>query len=386
MTRVSEIAEHWFGLCRKPPALRTAPALIGIESETVHPVQPDGSGPAGRPGRIRYGISIAAASLKALVRDRQLLWFTFLSGLVMLFLILAEGWSHRFIDPAFPVRVLIGGSSISLSLQYLWVGIPIGDSHYIFYWGLFLIEMICLSGFIFILAGLVLYRSGNRKTPVTVRGGLSVVRSSFGSLAALSVGMALLATIAYDLIYLSPFFAGIIRSIMELFWLPYAYYEPQNWTFSALYFSAYFYAIEMMIINFLLILAALYLVPAIVLEKKGLIPALSGSVTLFRRTWREVLGCLIVFGLIAIGVFAVGLLIGQSPALLNHDYDFFISRSRGYLLMMVVCYGFIVSCWVLMAAGFTAAGVAIADLYRVGKSDGISGIPEGNIQKPEPVV
>ena len=62
------------------------------------------------------------------------------------------------------------------------------------------------------------------------------------------------------------------------------------------------------------------------------------------------------------------------------------SRSRGYLPMMVVCYGFIVACWILMAAGFTAAGVAIADLYRVGKSDGISGIPEGNSHKTEPVV
>ena len=28
MTRVSEIAEHWFGLCRKPPVLRSAPAGI----------------------------------------------------------------------------------------------------------------------------------------------------------------------------------------------------------------------------------------------------------------------------------------------------------------------------------------------------------------------
>jgi len=384
MIRVSEIAEHWFGLCRKPPSLRTAPALIVLESETVHPVQPDGSGPVGRPGRIRDGISIAAASLKALVRDRQLLWFAFLAGLVMLFLVLAEGWSHRYIDPAFPVAVLIGGSSMYVDFQYLWVGIPIGDSHFIFYWGLFLIEMVCLSGFIFILAGLLLYRSGNRKIPVTVREGLSVVRASFGSLAALSVGMAFLATVAYDLMFNSLLFAGIIRSIMELFWLPYAYYEPQNWNLGAIYYSAYFFSLEIMVINFLLFLAVLYLVPAIVLEKKGLIPALAGSVTLFRRTWREVLGCLMVFGFIVLGVFAVGVMIGQSPALLNHDYDFFISPSRGYLPMMVICYGFIVACWILMAAGFTAAGVAIADLYRVGKSDGITGIPEGNIQKPEP--
>ena len=247
----------------------------------VHPAIPDGSGPVGRPGRIRDGISIAAASLKALVRDRMLLGFTFLAGLVMLFLVLAEGWSHRYIDPAFPVTILIGDSSIYLDLQYLWVGIPLGDSHFIFYFGLFLIEMVCLSGFIIVLAGLILYRSGNREEkPVTVREGLSVLRASFGSLAALSVGMALIATIAYDLIFNSLFFASIIRSIMELFWLPYAYYEPQNWTLGAIYYSAYFFSLEIMVINILLFLAALYLVPAIVLEKKGLIPALAGSVTL----------------------------------------------------------------------------------------------------------
>ena len=212
-----------------------------------------------------------------------------------------------------------------------------------------------------------------------------MIRVSLGSLVALSMGMALVATVAFDLMFNSLVFAGIIRSIMELFWLPYAYYEPQNWTLGAIYYSAYFFSLEIMVINVLLFLAALYLVPAIVLEKKGLIPAFAGSATFLKRTWREMLGCLLVFAFIAIGVFAVGVLIGQSPALLNHDYDFFISRSRGYLPMMMVCYGFIVACWVLMAAGFTAAGVALADLYQVGKRNGIAGMPEGNIQKPEPV-
>jgi hypothetical protein len=151
-----------------------------------------------------------------------------------------------------------------------------------------------------------------------------------------------------------------------------------------LYTSANFFAVEIMVINSLLFLAALYLVPAIVLDKKGLVQALAGSVTLLRRTWRELLGCTLVFGLIVIGVAAVALLIGQSPALLSHDYDFFISRSRGYLPMMVVCYGFIIACWALMAVGFTTAGVALADLYTHGKGNGISGTTEGDRKKPEP--
>jgi len=287
--------------------------------------------------------------------------------------------------PALPLDITVGDSSLYLNLQNMWVSIPVGNSPLFIDLQMFLMEIICLSAIILILAGLILYRSGNPgKTAVTVREGWTVVRASFRPLAALSTGMALVATIAYPFIFDSQFFGSIVHGItMALFWLPYSYYEPQG-IFAVLYGSANFFALEIMVINGLLFLAALYLVPAIVLEKKGLVPAIAGSITLFRRTWREVLGCTLVFGVIVLGVFAVGLLIGQSPALLNHDYDFFLSGSRGYLPMMVVCYGFIVASWILMAAGFSAAGVAISDLYRVGKSNGISGTPDGNKEKPEP--
>jgi hypothetical protein len=367
--------------------IQTTTALLIGQPEMVCPQTPDGSGPAVRPGRFRDGIRIAAASLEAMIRDRQLLWFALLSGLVMLFLIFAQGWSitHIEMTPALPLDITVGDSSLYLNLQNMWVSIPVGNSPLFIDLQMFLMEIICLSAFILILAGLILYRSGNPgKTAVTVREGWTVVRASFRPLAALSTGMALVATIAYPFIFDSQFFGSIVHGItMALFWLPYSYYEPQG-IFAVLYGSANFFALEIMVINGLLFLAALYLVPAIVLEKKGLVPAIAGSITLFRRTWREVLGCTLVFGVIVLGVFAVGLLIGQSPALLNHDYDFFLSGSRGYLPMMVVCYGFIVASWILMAAGFSAAGVAISDLYRVGKSNGISGTPDGNKEKPEP--
>ena len=364
----------------------TAAVLIG-QPELVHPATPDDSGPAGRPGRIRDGIGIASASLKAMIRDRQLLWFTLLSGLVMLFLILAQGWNiiHIEMTPTLPIDIPVGDSSLYLNLQNMWVSIPVGDSSLFIDLQMFLMEVICLSAFILILAGLVLYRSGRSgKKTVTIREGYAIVRASFPPLAVLSICMALVATIVYPFIFDSQFFGSIIHAItMALFWLPYSYYEPQG-MFAVLYASASFSAPEIMVINGLLFLAALYLVPAIVLEKMGLIPAFEGSVTLFRRTWREVLGCILVFGFIVFVVAAVGLVIGQSPALINHDYDFFLSASRGYLPMMMVCYGFIVACWILMAAGFSAAGVAITDLYQLGTDDGISGIPEGDRQTPEP--
>jgi hypothetical protein len=52
--------------------------------------------------------------------------------------------------------------------------------------------------------------------------------------------------------------------------------------------------------------------------------------------------------------------------------------------MAVVYYGFILACSIILAAGFTAAGVAVADLYQIEESKGISGTPEGTIKKTEP--
>jgi hypothetical protein len=80
-------------------------------------------------------------------------------------------------------------------------------------------------------------------------------------------------------------------------------------------------------------------------------------------------------------VAAVALVIGQLPLMLYQGYE---ATDRGHPFMMVVYYGFILACSILMAVGFTAAGVAISDLGQIGKSTGISGIPEGNRKKPEP--
>jgi len=97
-----------------------------------------------------------------------------------------------------------------------------------------------------------------------------------------------------------------------------------------------------------------------------------------------VLGCILVYGTIVLGVAAAALVIGQLPQLLYQGYSYHAIRQT-HPLMIVVYYGFILACSIIMAAGFTAAGVAIADLYRVGKNGGISGIPEGNLKTPMPV-
>jgi len=88
MTRVSETAEHWFGLCRKPPVFRASQAAIVNLPEPAHAGSPDGG--AGGPGTIRRGIGAALSGTKTFIHNPQLLWFSFLVGLVLVVHFIAQ--------------------------------------------------------------------------------------------------------------------------------------------------------------------------------------------------------------------------------------------------------------------------------------------------------
>jgi len=141
----------------------------------------------------------------------------------------------------------------------------------------------------------------------------------------------------------SPRFSGRLCQVSRttLFYLPYAYYFP-NLFDSAIWFSAILMAVA--IIEFLVVM---YVVPSVVLGNRDLVSAFRRSWTCIGKTWREMLGCTIVFGSIALGVMLIALAIGQSPLLLNHDYDFFLQISRGKILMTAACYGFVLACGIL---------------------------------------
>jgi hypothetical protein len=356
---VAELFRQQLGWCPNTPVLHTAPAVLAVPSITVHPAR--SSGGAGSPDRFRRGIGIATGSIRTLFRERHLLWFSLLSSLAILFLFLAEGVSvtHYTLIP----------------LPYsIWI--PFGDSSLtVFNLQLFLIEAISLSGFTCVLACLVLYRNAGRSAaPITIRTAFDRVNASAGSLAALSIAMAFVATVVFEIVSQSQFIGKILFTVdMVLFNLPYAYYVPNGVT------SMYYFSFRIMAINIVLFLLVLYVVPGIVLESRRLLPALAGSVTLVKKTWRELLGCLIILGLIVLMVTGVALVIGQSPLLLNHDYDFFLQMSRGQVLMTVVCYGFLLACGVLMAIGSTVLGIATTELYIGGAADPVHRITDTDI-------
>jgi hypothetical protein len=321
----------------------------------------DRSGDSGS-GRIRRGAGIAAASLKTIVRTRYLLVFALLSGLAMFFSIVAKVWDVQQFDETLPGMIMIP-SGTSLIEVDPW---------------LFLVELICLSCFAILLAGQVLQWNGNKVTEtVTFGQAFAGARMHTGPLALLSLAMALIATMAFGIISGIEFFGDVVMRIqMAIIWIPDAYIPYGD-------VMAFLYSFILLDINTVLFLFALWLVPVIVLKKTGPAPGRAGLLSLVRRTWREIFGCILVYGTIVIGVFAVALVIGQLPRLLYQGYSYHATVLT-HPLMVVVYYGFILACSIIMAAGFTAAGVAGAKLYRIEASGRISGRPEENREKTEP--
>ena len=353
MVQVSEVVRGWLGWCPHAPALRTAPSILVVPSFTVNPAEPGSGGAVGGSGRIRQGIGIATGSIRALARDKRLLWFSFLTGLVIIFLVAAEAWIVAW-------TVAESGSATPFL-----VSVPFMDASLVFDTRIFLLQAVCLSCFNLILAGLVLYRSRENSGRTPVRDAFAAVNPRAGTLAALSVVMALAGTLIDVLASQTQLIGKLVAGIdMAVFYLPYAYYVPDVLS-SALFFSAIIMAVT--ILGFLL---ALYVVPGIVLEDRTLLSALAGSVALMKTTWREIVGCILVFGAIIAVAAAIALAIGQSPLLLSHDYDFFLQISRGQVLMTAVCYGFLLACGVLAAAGSTIMGIAVTELYACGTTGG----------------
>nr|WP_320161098.1 hypothetical protein [uncultured Methanoregula sp.] len=154
MTRVSEIAEHWLGLCRKAPVFRASGTGINDPREPEIEGSPDGG--AGGPGTFRRGIGAALSGTKTLIHNRQLLWFSLLVGVVLAGNLIAYAGLVVFPSSS-DGRFFFDADSIRL-LPSLVLTFVIGS-----------LALFCLG---FILAGLVLSISSKKDRPVSFFRGL----------------------------------------------------------------------------------------------------------------------------------------------------------------------------------------------------------------------
>jgi len=296
MTRVSEITEHWFGLCRRPPAVHTLQTGIGIPTEPACNGQPDSGG--GGSGTIRRGVGAALSGMRTLNRNRQLLWFTLLAGLVLAGNTL--------------------GQAALYAIDWTWTTQPFIVWHVLN----FLIEFATLFSLVFLLAGLVLSISSKKEGSASFFGELAGAKKYLKAIFLWSFVLAL-AGILLDIIFFYlpiwfPHELGFLYGFghLEPFLTNWFLQFPFNLTLypmktigdpvvglSWIYPYGFMQALIFLAINLLLFILTPFVVPSIVLEKKTLREAVVESFAMMKKTWAEVAACAVFLGVVAFGVF-----------------------------------------------------------------------------------
>jgi hypothetical protein len=88
MTRISEVIRDWLGWCPDAQILKTSQTGISAPPLVNPTILPDGASSGS--GRIRRGKDLAKESIEILVRNRRLLWFSFLILLTFIFTIVTD--------------------------------------------------------------------------------------------------------------------------------------------------------------------------------------------------------------------------------------------------------------------------------------------------------
>jgi hypothetical protein len=373
MRGVSGTAEHWSGLCWKAPAMRTAPATLGVRPDTIHPSPPDDGGP----GRIRHGISIAVSSTKTLINNRQLLWFSLFTALVLAGHLITQ-WVLFYVSGKGGEHIILGSPFVT-----------------------FMIELPTVFCLVFLLAGLVLSLSSEKGGPVSFLNGLRRAKEYSGLLAGWSVVVALAGTLLFiaglnldglsitwyrpfdNVMWFMPFnifgiLWGFVSTVLDRFpfsWaldlFTYIPFRSVGWyiRLDTTFHDALVYSLILSAINVLLFVLTLFAVPLLVLERKCLKETVFRSFTLMKNIWAEVAVCILGLGTVVLaasltfllfqfsGVDQVSIIAGQMPISSSRPSDAWIAVGILYVLALSI-FAFIVA---------TIGGIATLGLYRYAK-------------------
>ena len=361
MTRVSDIAGHWFGLCRKPPALRALQTDAGIPVEYSCEGFPDGSG--GGQETIRRGIGAALSGMSTLNRNRQLLWFTFLAGLVLAGFTIGQG-------ALFYIHWVMADAIVPLVLTFF----------------LDLATLFCLM---FLLAGLVLSIPPGKEGPASFPEGFARAKKYAKAIFLWSLVLAF-AGMLLDRIFLNPggLFWPSSSSLLSLlteypFTLnlnPTTFAEIPAQGGRSILFWTYPYGFENALtfsaIALLLFILTPFVVPLVVLGQKNLNEAVAGSFALMKKTWAETAACAAFLGLIVSCMFLMYLLIQGAHGFVTPPEILYDRPTDAWLAVAIVYYLALLSVTLVMA---TVGGIAMLNLYD---SEGRRQVPESG--EPEP--
>jgi amino acid transporter len=324
------------GWCPNAQTMRTSPMVLPTPPVDINPAQPEGG--AGGPGRIDRGITLAIGSIRVLFRNRRLLWFSLLIGLVITFSLVTSLYL-QYISGTMPFAgtdlwpgtapVLIAQGSVPwIALTFVTVLISTFLTYYLL--------AALIASVSFILSG----------QAATIRYGLAHAGNYLRPLGTWAVVWAIIGTVSTFIISSSRTTNGPTGNL--------------GITFLAIVLTMVLYVITM------------FVVPLIVLGNGSLINSVRESASLFRKIWREILVCFIILFLVVFVILVISLVpiiaIGFSSGSASAPGVI----AGGYMLVM----------FILIFIGSTVAGIAITGLYTYGKTGTLPTMFRGKQEKP----
>ncbi|HEX3002461.1 MAG TPA: hypothetical protein VHN82_08890 [Methanoregula sp.] len=357
MTLLSEIAEIWFGLCRKPPVVRAVQADFVHLPKNADEGLPDGGG--GGSGTIYRGIGAAFSGMRTLNRNRQLLWFGLLAGLVLVGNAIGNG-ALRYINRTLQPDIM---------------------GHYILDFFLGFATLFCL---VLLLAGLILSISSKNEGTASFFEGLAGAKKYVKPLLLWSMILAL-ASILLFRIWVG-LFTGLPRAEFQFLYLLGPSHLvtstitqfPFNWTLDwnmlteipgyggrslllLIYPFGFMETMDFFAITLFMFVLTPFVVPLIVLEQKTLGEAVMGSVALVRKIGAEIACCAAFLGVVVLGMFLTYLLVQAASGMVD-PYNTVMFHPTIPWITLAVLYNLALMAFALVIA--TVGGIALLEMYR----------------------
>jgi hypothetical protein len=311
--------------------------------------------------------------MKTLNRNRQLLWFTLLAGLV-----------------------LAGNTICQAALSYIGWNLHIQLGIIVGYVLDFLIEFATLFCLVFLLAGLFLSIQSKKEGSASFFEGLirakKYLKAIFLWSFVLALAGMLLFYIWFHLFYGLPPELRFLNIFGPFSFLSSMFLQfPFNLTLypckvigeipgyggqSALlwiYPSGFTQALTISVINLLLFILTLFVVPFIVLEHKTLREAVVGSFIMLKKNWDAVAVCAVFLGVVVFGVFLTYLLVQAAHGMVTPP-EFVDSRPTDTWFALALLYDLALLSVAFVVA--TVGGIAALDLYRSAMTGQLPESPE----------
>jgi len=317
---IPETLRKYLGWCPNARAMRNQVGVPNASPEVIIDVQPDGG--SGGQGRIRRGMGLAMGSIKILIRNKRPFWFSLLAGPLMI-LSLAASLYLQYISGTNPLPgvglIMNSPAVLVMKGSITWVVLS------------FCVSFVATFLTYCLLAGLIISVSSiiSGRT-MTIRDGFSRTRDHLRILASWAAIGALIGS------FVSLFSVGSTADIAVI--LP--------------------SVVLLLVFNVL----TLFVIPSIVLNSRALVPAITESVSVFRKVWGETIVCFCMFLLI---VFAISL-ISIVPIIAIG----FSAGSAGMVGFAILLNMLVMVCIVII--GVTVLGIAMLGLFSYGTTGTLS--------------